>query len=326
MKALAALVFVTPVICMAQTQAPVPAITFEKTHHDFGKIPSDRKVSYRFKVTNTGHATLNITQLNPSCGCTSTVLGKWSLEPGESTEVEASFDPKGFRGEIRKSIQVVSNDPANESVILSFAAEVIQEIMPSSTAVFFYDMVRTVPRKATVRLASGNGQPVQVKEVKAPGAPYLSTSTKADGNDVVLDIDMDGNKLPKNKRRGVDALTVLTTSPRMPLITLNVQWELKPTVVSTPEKVTWVEPAGKALKTLVNLKQVDGSPFRVLEARSSNPLIKVEGVGKASAARQELQVSFSAAAKPGTYAETITLMLDDPNQPELTLRVSAVLR
>jgi hypothetical protein len=90
--------------------------------------------------------------------------------------------------------------------------------------------------------------------------------------------------------------------------------------------VAWVEPAGKALKTLVSLKQSEGSPFRVLEARSSNPLIKVEGVGKASAAQQELQVSLSASAKPGSYVETVTLLLDDPNQPELTLRVSAVLR
>lgn len=324
MKARAFLLLAVPAICLAQ--APAPAITFEKLHHDFGKISPDRKVSYRFKVTNTGNATLNITRLNPSCGCTSTVLGKWSLEPGESTEVEASFDPSGFRGEIRKSIQVISEDPAKGTVTLSFQAEVVQEIMPSTNVVFFYDVVRTVPRKATVRLASGNGQPVQVKETKAPGAPYLGTSVKAEGNDAVLDIDLDGRKVPQGKRRGVDALTVVTTNPKMPLITLSVQWEMKPTVTAAPERVAWVEPAGKELKGLVTLKQADGKPFRVLEAKSSNPLIKVEGAGKPAAPQQEVQVLLAASAKPGSYAETVTLSLDDPNQPELTLRVSAVLR
>jgi hypothetical protein len=322
MKARAFLFLAVPAICLAQG----PAITFEKLHHDFGKISADRKVSYRFKVTNTGSATLNITRLNPSCGCTSTVLGKWSLEPGESTEVEANFDPAGFRGEVRKSIQVISDDPAKGTVTLSFQAEVVQEIMPSTNVVFFYDVVRSVPRKATVRLASGNGQPVQVKETKAPGAPYLSTSVKTEGNDAVLEIDMDGRKVPQSKRRGVDVLTIITTNARMPLITLNVQWELKPTVLLTPERVAWVEPAGKELKSLVTLKQADGKPFRVLEAKSSNPLVKVEGIGKPAAPQQEVQILLVASAKPGNYTETVRLTLDDPNQPELTLRVSAVLR
>jgi hypothetical protein len=322
MKALASLALVIPVVCIAQT----PVITFEKTHHDFGKIGADRKVSFRFKVTNTGQSTLNITRLNPSCGCTSTVLGKWSLAPGESTEVEASFDPQGFRGVVRKSIQVISDDPAHGTITLSFEAEVIQEIMPSTTTVFFYDLSRTTPKKATVRLASGNGKPVQVKETKSPGAPYLSATVKTEGNDAILDIDLDGRKISAGKQRGVDSLTVITTSEKMPVINLNVQWELKATVVYTPERVAWVEPAGKELRSSISLKQAEGKAFRITDIKSSNPLLTVVGAGKPGAAQHELQVILAATARPGTYNENVILFLDDPNQPELTLRVSAVLR
>jgi hypothetical protein len=322
MKALAAFALVIPVVCIAQT----PVITFETTHHDFGKIGADRKVSYRFKVTNTGQGTLNITRLNPSCGCTSTVLGKWSLVPGESTEVEASFDPRGFRGVVHKSIQVISDDPANGAVTLSFEADVIQEIMPSTTAVFFYDLQRATPKKATVRLVSGNGLPVQVKETKSPGAPYLSATVKNEGNDAILEIALDGQKISTGKQRGVDSLTVVTTSEKMPVITISVQWELKASVISTPERVAWVEPAGKELRSPISLKQVDGKPFRITDIRSSNPLIKVEGARKTGSTQQELQVVLAASAKPGTYNENVILFLDDPDQPEFTLRVSAVLR
>lgn len=323
MKALALLALVIPVVCVAQT----PVITFEKTHHDFGKIGADRKATYRFKVTNTGQGTLNITRLNPSCGCTSTVLGKWSLAPGESTEVEVSFDPRGFRGVVHKSIQVISDDPAHGEVTLSFEAEVIQEIMPSTTTVFFYDLSRTTPKKSTVRLASGNGQPVQVKETKAPGAPYLSATAKNEGNDAILDINLDGRKISSGKQRGVDSLTVITTSEKMPVITINVQWELKASVLSTPERVAWVEPAGTELRSPINLKQVDGKAFRITHSKSSNPLIKIEGSGgKTGAPQHDLQVVLAASAKPGTYNENVILFLDDPNQPELILRVSAVLR
>ena len=56
MKARAFLLLAVPAICLAQG----PAITFEKLHHDFGKISPDRKISYRFKVTNTGGADLTL--------------------------------------------------------------------------------------------------------------------------------------------------------------------------------------------------------------------------------------------------------------------------
>ena len=116
MKELATLAIAVPVACIAQT----PVITFEKTHHDFGKIGGDRKVSYRYKVTNTGQATLNISRLKPACGCTSTVLGKWSLAPGEQTEIEISFDPKGWsRGSLIRGEKI----PCGGTFLQSFIFE-----------------------------------------------------------------------------------------------------------------------------------------------------------------------------------------------------------
>ena len=109
--------------CAAATlMAQAPVISFDKTHYDFGRITPDRKVAAKYRVTNTGNAYLSITQVRPSCGCTSTVLGKRSLAPGESTEVEANFDPHGFRGKVHKSIQVVSDDPAHGRSDPSLAA------------------------------------------------------------------------------------------------------------------------------------------------------------------------------------------------------------
>ena len=149
---------------------------------------------------------------------------------------------------------------------------------------------------------------------------------KTEGNDAILDIDLDGRKVSAGKQRGVDSLTVITTSEKMPVITLNVQWELKASVVATPERVAWVEAAGKELRSPISLKQVEGKAFRVLDYKSSNPLVTIEGAGKAGAGQQDLQVVLASTAKPGTYNENVVLFLDDPNQPEFTFRVSAVLR
>jgi len=165
-----------------------------------------------------------------------------------------------------------------------------------------------------------------VKQTKAPGAPYLRATAKSEGNDALLEIELDGRKLSSGKQRGVDSLTVLTTSDKMPVITISVQWELKATVLSAPERVAWVEPAGKELRSTIKLKQQDGKDFRVTGAKCSTPLLKIAGLGKAGAPQQELQVILAASAKPGTYSENVIFFLDDPNQPELNLRISAVLR
>ena len=314
-----------PAVCLAQAPA-VPHISFDATHFDFGRIPAEAKVFHRFKVTNTGKAPLNITALNPSCGCTSTVVGKWTLAPDESTEVEVTFNPAGFRGVSRKSIQVVSDDPASPNSTLTFEAEVVREIMLSTDSVFFQDLVRSTPRKASVKLTSGNERPVHVTEVKSPGAPYLATVLRAEGNDTWLDITLDGRKIPAGKQLGADPIFIRTSSPKVPALSVTVQWELRPSVTAVPLRVAWREPAGKELEAAVVLRQNENRPFKVISARSSNELLTVSGLDDAAAVRHELQVVLSEKARAGLYTEKITLTLDDPDQPELELRVSADLR
>jgi hypothetical protein len=254
------------------------------------------------------------------------MLGKWSLAPGESEYLEATFDPRGNKGVVRKSIQVTSNDPKNGVVTLTMEAEVIQEIMPSTNSLFFLDVPRNAPRKAVVRLASGNGQPVKVAEVKIPGAPYLNSAVNADGNDAVLEITFDGKKVPAGQLRGIDAVTVRTSSQNQPLIPLNVQWELKAIVTFKPDRVAWVEAAGKELRSTVTLSNAEGKPFTLTGASSSNPLVRVEGLAAKAAVSHQVQVLLSGSARPGSLHETVKFTTDLADQPEVELRVAAILR
>lgn len=324
MRALPFSVLIAPAVLLAQ--APEPAIAFEKVHYDFGKISPDRKVSAKYKVTNTGKAYLNITHINPSCGYTSTMLGKWSLAPGESEYLEATFDPKGNKGVVRKSIQVASNDPRNGVVTLTMEADVVQEIMPSTSSLFFLDVPRSAPRKAVVRLASGNGQPVKVTEVRIPGAPYLQSSVSADGKDAVLEILFDGRKVPAGQLRGIDALTVRTASTGQPVVPINVQWELKSLVSCKPDRVAWVEVSGKELRSRLTLAHADGKPFTLTGVTASNPLVRVEGLSPKAAVSHEVQVVLSSSAKPGSLHETLKFTTDLADQPEVDVRVAAILR
>ncbi|MDR3684645.1 MAG: DUF1573 domain-containing protein [Geothrix sp.] len=312
--------------CAAATlMAQAPAISFDQVHHDFGRITPDRKVSAKYRVTNTGNAYLNITQVRPSCGCTYTVLGKWSLAPGESTEIEATFDPRGVKGLVRKSIEVVSNDPKTPAITLSLEAEVVQEIMPSVESVYFHQAPKSLTTRSQVRYASGNGEAVQIVDVKAPGAPFLTFAYRPEGKDLVLEVAFDGRKVPAGQLRGVETATVRFTNPRTSQLPLNIQWDLKPVIQASPVELVFQDAAGKELRQKLTLKQVDGRPFRVTKVRPSIPGLRVEGLNQ-KASTVELTIILPATVKAGHASEVLALSTDDPDQPELTVRVVTLLK
>ena len=318
-----ALPFLMPVLAFSQA----PKIAFDATHFDFGRISPDKKVSHLFKVTNAGNAILSITNVRPACGCTSTVTGQWSVKPGESTTVEATFDPKGQRGIVRKSIVVESNDPAAPTTTLTFDAEVVQPIQPNKDNVFLDKVDRRLSATDSIRFASTDGNAVQLTGAEAPGAPYLHLSTRSEGKDAVLDLKLVGAEIPKGQDTGIEVVTVHTANPQLPIFRVNVQWQVLPSIAVEPGAAAWTDAkAGEAHTMEITLRQAEGKAFRVTNASATSPLVAVEGVGQAAAATQKVKIVFSAKARPGRYSEKATITTDDPQQPTLEIPVYAVLK
>jgi len=111
-----------------------PAIRFDRMTHDFGKIPSDRKVSVRWVFHNDGDAPLEIVAVRPTCGCTVTAPQDDLIPPGGTGALEVTFDPAGQQGSVRKSLAVMSNDPRRPSVLLTLRAEVQSTEVPEGSA------------------------------------------------------------------------------------------------------------------------------------------------------------------------------------------------
>jgi hypothetical protein len=90
-------------------EGPLPIVSFERTDHDFGTINEGQKVSYTYKLKNTGQAPLIIQNAQPSCGCT---VPEWTREPipvGGTGFVKAEFDSNGKQGVQNKTITVTAN-------------------------------------------------------------------------------------------------------------------------------------------------------------------------------------------------------------------------
>jgi hypothetical protein len=94
----------------------VPKVETGERVYDFGKVDEGEKVKHVFRIKNVGDDTLIIKKVLTSCGCTAAGLTKRKLSPGEETEIEVTFNTKGFIKNQRKTVTLWTNDPENESV------------------------------------------------------------------------------------------------------------------------------------------------------------------------------------------------------------------
>lgn len=90
-----------------------PEMTFEKTHHNFGKIKQGEKVEYAFKFVNTGGANLIINSATATCGCTVPDYPKHPVPPGEEGVIPVVFNSAGKSNHQQKTITITANTNPN---------------------------------------------------------------------------------------------------------------------------------------------------------------------------------------------------------------------
>ena len=85
-------------------------VTVNKTIHDFGTITENGgSVSATFVVTNNTDASIVLTNVRASCGCTTPAWTKEPIEPGNTGTVTATYDPKGRPGPFEKTVTITTN-------------------------------------------------------------------------------------------------------------------------------------------------------------------------------------------------------------------------
>jgi hypothetical protein len=102
----------------------VAVFTWTNLTHDFGKIKVSNPVSHEFAFTNTGSATLVISSVQASCGCTVTSYSKEGIAPGEKGFVKATYNAANV-GQFTKTLSVTANT-AEGIVKLTIQGEVIE--------------------------------------------------------------------------------------------------------------------------------------------------------------------------------------------------------
>jgi uncharacterized cupredoxin-like copper-binding protein len=101
-----------------------PIMYFKDTQHDFGKVTEGDVVDYTFNFVNKGNATLKISDVKTSCGCTAALVSSEKLEPGKEGTLKVTLDTKHRVGKMSRRVTIYSNDPTNPDMVLTIFADV----------------------------------------------------------------------------------------------------------------------------------------------------------------------------------------------------------
>ena len=95
-----------------------PAMSFDKTLHDFGNIQEGETVETVFTFTNTGKSDLIIVDARGSCGCTVPEYPKNTpIPPGETGKIRVSFDSSNKPNMQQKTVTISANTDSGRETI-----------------------------------------------------------------------------------------------------------------------------------------------------------------------------------------------------------------
>jgi len=103
---------------------------FTEESHDFGTLTKGAPCSYEFTFTNIGKEPLIISNVVPSCGCTTPKYSKDPVAPGQTGNIMVTYDSNRV-GPFSKSITISSNSKTPTKTL--FIKGIIQDKKPAGT-------------------------------------------------------------------------------------------------------------------------------------------------------------------------------------------------
>ncbi len=87
------------------------------------------ELHHTLKIVNVGGDTLKISEVKPSCGCTTAPLDKDMLLFGDTAVINLTMDVANKHGETSKTLRVVTNDSTSPVTTVFLKANVVQHIV-----------------------------------------------------------------------------------------------------------------------------------------------------------------------------------------------------
>lgn len=312
-----------------------PKMQFVDKVVDFGEVWDTDDMVGKFPFKNTGSETLVISEIKPSCGCTTTELAKMRYEPGEEDAIELVWDPIGF-GQQAKKITVRSNSEGAPIEQLTIQARIKPFVTFEPQPVSFETMeygksnTRTVFMKCVDQNFELLGLTPAHRNLTAE-----HVGRRADGAleiQLTFDEQTPWGQMNCSVRAQVRGSVRAGEDPIEHEAVLNINAEVfgdlraKPTLFL----VGHVLP-GRTFEKRSVLTHAKGLPFNVVSARVLNsqpPGMKVrtEALGPGGQGGYQLIVSGDAGDYQGLIRAQVSFITDIPGESEHQLAVMGIVR
>lgn len=92
-------------------RAALANLVLDKAQHDFGKVVAGDLPTTTFELRNTGRSPLLLRKVSTPCSCLEVKTSRDSIPPGESAQLQVTFNTRGRVGQEEKEIILIANDP-----------------------------------------------------------------------------------------------------------------------------------------------------------------------------------------------------------------------
>jgi hypothetical protein len=310
-----------PATAPAEPASQGPKIQFAMPVYEFGKVQAGEMVKYSFVFTNTGDQLLEVTAVQPSCGCTA--AGDWTrkVPPGQTGTVPIQFNSANFNGQVYKTISVTSNDRQRPTTVLQLKGTVWKsiELIPQYT-------VMNVPpdagsATATVRIVNHMEDPLMLLSLECNNAFFNATLvTNQPGKEYQLTL-ASSKELNSGNVQG--KVTMRTSSAKTPTLDVPFWVNVQPVISVIPQRISL--PAAPLKVKAPATVTIQNNSTNTLSL--SDPVLNVPGVdvqikevqpGRLFTAMLTFPEGFEA---PAGAPVVLTLKSSQPRMPEIRVPV-----
>ena len=264
----------TDAVEAAATKHSAPRIHFSETVFDFGKAKPADTLRHDFIFTNTGNATLEVTGVQPGCGCTT--AGAWDrqIEPGKTGKIPIQLNPSSFSGSIAKLVTVTCNDPVQATYQLQVRAAIWRpiDVQPSYVQFVMIDDEQVNPPAQVVHIVNNLDEPISLEASSGNQEFNTKLNTVRPGKEFELQVTY--TKATANPGPQANNITIKTSAADMPVLNITAYAMTQPAIMVMPGQIQLpAGPINPSQRYTAMIRNNGRSPIKI-----SDPSLNIEGV------------------------------------------------
>lgn len=311
-----------------------PNLVLEPTSLDFGTMTQRQTRDATVTLSNTGDATLEITKVDATCGCTVPELSITRLDPGQSTVMQVQFNSQQFQGKQLKYLKIYTDSPRQRVIdyLVQATIEVPLTMEPAQTLIRFPQVRGGDTATVTYSFVAKDVSPLEIEAITWPSR-WLDVAVRPgrDQHTVLVDFVVRADSPPGTHR---EPLKLRTNVPEVPVVNLEADVRVVTDLVLSMERVNLMRPrAGQKLSTKVRVAPVaPGIEFQLTSAEVDIPGLEARVENGSGEAFAMVEGEALAADHPfarearGRISGTLRIHTNLPSSPVFELPVVYILR